>query len=73
MELDNRDSGDQLNWTTASSREEAEAEYMGGSSYELPELVLQYCVLCMSSVETQIVWSRDTAAIIVNTALTIHV
>ena len=37
------DSGDQLKWTTAFSRE-AVAEYIVGSSYELPELVLQFCV-----------------------------
>jgi len=38
-ELGNRDSGDQLNWTTASSIEGAEGEYIVGSSeinsYEL--------------------------------------
>jgi len=39
LELGNRDSGDQLNWTTASSIKEAEGEYIVGSSeissYEL--------------------------------------
>jgi len=44
LELGDRDSGDQLNWTTAFLREEAVVEYIVGSSYELPELVLQYCV-----------------------------
>ena len=32
MELSNRDSGDQLYWTTASCTEEAEGEYIVGSS-----------------------------------------
>jgi len=32
MELGNRDSGDQLKWTTASSREEVGQEYIVGSS-----------------------------------------
>ena len=31
LELGNRDSGDQLNWTTASCTEEAEGEYIVGS------------------------------------------
>ena len=42
LELGNTGSGDQLNWTTALCRREAEAEYIVGSSdinsYELPEL-----------------------------------
>jgi len=44
LELGNRDSGDQLKWTTAFLRKEVVAEYIVGSSYELPEVVLQYCV-----------------------------
>ena len=44
LELGNRDSGDQLKWTTVFSIKEAVAEYIVGSSYELPEVVLQYYV-----------------------------
>ena len=47
LELGNRDSGDQLNWTTASCIEEVEGEYIVGSSeinsYELRSLTRRAC------------------------------